>query len=178
MRQKSAKAISKGNLKKAISQLKDNDPNSMDVDNITKTPKSSTVDHLNLIRHSRLPPLSASTGLISKSALRRRKRKAREELKPKMDDLLSSLPTSNTKNSMNAVSSKTDEKSETAQDSSHTYLEARTPRNLPNATKQSGYIKIMATEHKRFNSILQNHQFRSSPFSSLREAISLNLDTK
>ena len=32
---------------------------------------------------------------ISKSSLRRRKRKAKEQLKPKLDDLLSNLPLTN-----------------------------------------------------------------------------------
>lgn len=178
MRQKSAKAISKGNQRKGIKQLQDNDPNNMEVDNIKKTPRPSTWDRLDLMRHSKVPSLSATAGLISKSALRRRKRRAREELKPKMDDLLSNLPTSNAPDDAHTVSSNTDEKDKSTQESSHTYLEAKSPRNLPNATKQSGYSRIMATEHKHFNSVLQNHQFKSSPFSALRDAISQNLDTK
>lgn len=101
-----------------------------------------------------------NTGLaVSKSALRRRKRKAREALKPKMDDLWESLPDNND--------------TETGK-----YVEPQVkhqPQNQPNPKKRTGQQAIFKQEHKQFGQTLQNPQFRTSPFATLRDAISHNL---
>lgn len=101
-----------------------------------------------------------TTGGISKSALRRRKRKSKEELKPKMNELLTSLDvdTSTTK----IVERKFVESS-------------KVNKNLPNAAKRTGHLKILSQENKNFNQVLQNPQFRTSPFDALKQAISNNL---
>lgn len=103
-----------------------------------------------------------TSGGISKSALRRRKRKAKEELKPKMNELLMSLDEPTNKNV------KIVEKAEFIESS-------KAKKNLPNAAKRTGHSKILSQENKNFNSVLQNPGFRASPFNALKEAIAQNL---
>lgn len=106
---------------------------------------------------------------ISKSALRRRKRKARESLKPKMDDLLASLPGDDSESNHNDSSSQNNGSKE--------YIEATVKaQNKPNVKKKSGQQIIFKQEHQHFNEVLQNNQFRSSPFATLRSAISQNME--
>lgn len=98
---------------------------------------------------------------VSKSALRRRKRKDKEQLKPKMDDLLQSLL-----ETVNYVETKKEQK----------FIKSTAkPSNAPNPHKQSGHAKILESENKHFNQVLQNQQFKLSPFSALKEAIAQNL---
>lgn len=97
---------------------------------------------------------------ISKSALRRRKRKAREQLKPQMNDLLTSIADEVPKGNH-----------ETPQ-----YVESTKPHsNAPNSAKRSGRNAIMRQEHSAFNQVLQNPEFRSSPFAALKSAIANNM---
>lgn len=108
---------------------------------------------------------AADNGMgISKSALRRRKRKAREQLKPKMDDLLASLsePTTTIVDSDAVKAHATDD---------HSYISQNKNKNQPNITKQSGHRIIMNDERKNFTSLLRDSQFRSSPFAALKDAI-------
>lgn len=98
---------------------------------------------------------------ISKSASRRRKRKEKEQLKPKLQELLESLPT-NTTATTETEKSKVPEK----------YVAAtKTVQNQPNAAKRTGHHKILQQEHQTFNAVLQNPQFRQSPFEALKAAI-------
>lgn len=107
----------------------------------------------------------------SKSSLRRRKRKAKEELKPKMDELLQSLPA--TTNIVDAPTSKKDS------GAPKKYINSsKGPANIPNATKKTGHSKIMHQESKNFNSVLKDPQFRASPFSALKNAIAQNLQNQ
>lgn len=106
------------------------------------------------------------SGGVSKSALRRQKRKQREQLKPKMDDLLSSLPL---------------EELETSEGPGRPvkFVE-RKPKlvNQPNPQKQGGHAKLLGSENMRFNQLLKDEQFKESPFASLKQAISMNLQKK
>lgn len=104
-----------------------------------------------------------TTGGISKSALRRRKRKEKEQLKPKMDDLLLSLP-----QTVNIV--------ETKKKKEVKYVaEIGKPANRPNPQKHSGHTKLLEVENKRFNQVLNNSEFKKSPFALLQQAISQNM---
>lgn len=98
---------------------------------------------------------------ISKSALRRRKRKAREQLKPQMNDLLSTIAAEVPRN-----------------DDEPKFIASTKGRdNAPNAVKRSGRNVIMRQEHEKFNHVLQNPTFKTSPFAALKEAIANNMKT-
>lgn len=97
-----------------------------------------------------------NTGLtISKSSLRRRKRKLKESLKPKMSDILDSLPTVETEPK---------------------FVETVAHSNEPNFRNKTGQQVIFKQEHQNFNRILQDRQFRTSPFATLKEAIKNNMN--
>ncbi|RCK54744.1 Ribosome biogenesis protein SLX9 [Candida viswanathii] len=95
---------------------------------------------------------------ISKSALRRRKRKAKEQLKPKLDDLLLNLP------------------DESGADAKHEdtklFIKKVKRENKPNPTKASGIKQILKQESGMFKTALQN---RSTNFASLKDMIQQNL---
>ncbi|KAK8440729.1 ribosome biogenesis protein slx9 [Candidozyma auris] len=102
------------------------------------------------------------SGGISKSASRRRKRKSKENLKPKMDDLLSSLP----EETLNLVEAKTPQ----------AFIAAKKKEaNKPNPQKQGGHAKLLQTENRHFNRVLTDKQFKASPFAALKSAIQHNL---
>lgn len=103
------------------------------------------------------------SGGVSKSSLRRRKRKQKEELKPKMDDLLSSLPES----VVNIVEKPSAKKS-------FVKGTAAKPMNLPNPQKHTGHTKLLEAENQQFSKVLQDSQFQQSPFAALRNAITQN----
>ena len=95
---------------------------------------------------------------ISKSALRRRKRKAKESLKPKMEDLLDMLP-------------------ETGDNNDDKYVSVKPVHvNEPNVLNRRGHAVVFKQENHHFNSILKDQQFRASPFSTLRQVISKGID--
>lgn len=100
---------------------------------------------------------------VSKSALRRRKRKEREQLKPKMDDLLLSLP-----ETVNIVDTKKAREVKYVRDTS-------VPVNQPNPQKHTGHTKLLEAENKRFNQVLANREFKKSPFALLQQTISQNM---
>lgn len=104
-----------------------------------------------------------TSGGVSKSALRRRKRKEREQLKPKMEDLLLSLP-----ESVNIV--------ETTKTKEVKYIaDHKKPTNQPNPQKHTGHTKLLEAENKRFNQVLSNSQFKKTPFALLQQAINQNM---
>lgn len=101
---------------------------------------------------------------LSKSVIRRKKRKEREQLKPQMDELLTSLP----------MDEFVDIEPQNAEPE---YIEAeRKNTNAPNANKQSGRRFILKQEHENFNQVLSSTQFRSSPFAALKDAIKHNMN--
>lgn len=105
------------------------------------------------------------SGGVSKSALRRRKRKEKEQLKPKMEELWLSLPESTIK----IVESKKKER-----DVSYVQVTSK-PTNAPNPQKQTGHAKLLKEENQHFSQVLQNQQFKATPFSALKQAISQNM---
>lgn len=101
------------------------------------------------------------SGGISKSATRRRKRKTKENLKPKMDDLLLSLPTE----TLNLVNVK---------EASGFIAAKKKDTNKPNPQKQGGHAKLLQMENRHFNQVLADKQFKASPFDALKQAIQHN----
>ena len=108
-----------------------------------------------------------TSGSISKSSLRRQKRKEKEQLKPKMDELLLSLPVGEdiTPKLTKLVKTSTNEFVDLKKSNS----------NRPNPTKTTGHKKIMIEEHKNFGNVLKNPEFRKSPFDALKNAIKQNM---
>lgn len=130
---------------------------------------------------------------ISKSSIRRRKRKMRDDLKPKMQDLLTSLQneedlkdyakSSNTDEELddffdnNNGSSKTVKiikKSSIAETKQPGYVKIK--KNEPNIRTQKGSKVLAINETKRFNDVLNNNAFKANPFGSLRELIQMKLE--
>ncbi|ODV80663.1 ribosome biogenesis protein SLX9 [Suhomyces tanzawaensis NRRL Y-17324] len=109
---------------------------------------------------------------ISKSSLRRRKRKEKEQLKPNMQELLTSLP--GAKDGDDLFSSNTTT-IKSAKSSEGFVKSSKLNKNLPNATKKSGHQQILREEHKNFSNVLKNPAFRQSPFDALKSAIQQNM---
>lgn len=103
---------------------------------------------------------------VSKSALRRRKRKEKDVLKPKMDELLTSLPDFQT-----TIQTKI----QTPQPKEFV-KSTKTNLNKPNAHKTTGHNIILKQENKNFSNVLKNPEFKQSPFSALKAAIQQNLN--
>lgn len=112
-------------------------------------------------RQTLLTKLSSDSS-ISKSSLRRRKRKEKQELKPKMEELLTSLEES-LGETINVVDSKQ-------------YVQAREKQaNAPSTRTKRGLQKVEQQERKLFGMVLKDEQFKKSPFEALRESISNRL---
>lgn len=120
---------------------------------------------------------------ISKSAVRRRKRKLRDELKPKMGDLLTSLreeddlrqhvleDATNPRDS-NPVAKKSvvrvlSKEERGTSELGHVHIR----KNEPNIRNQKGARALSIRETLRMNDILHNSSFQQNPFGALREAI-------
>lgn len=122
---------------------------------------------------------------VSKSAVRRRKRKLREDLKPKMGDLLTSL--SKEEDLKEHVQENVD--NEAAQSevprSKVTKIIAREGqpqveagfvkirKNEPNIRNQKGAKALSIRETTRMNDILHNASFQQNPFGALRDVIKM-----
>lgn len=100
---------------------------------------------------------------ISKSSLRRRKRREREQLKPKMDELLSSLDDIQNQTKIVVKDPETGG-----------YIKATRP-NLPNANTKKGQQQIRKQEGENFKNVLKNPEFRVDPFAALKFAIANNV---
>lgn len=101
--------------------------------------------------------LSAST--ISKSSLRRQKRREKDDLKPKMHDLLDSLE--GTMDTVNVVEKPI-------------FIEKK-KAHLPSTRTKKGLHKVEEQERARFGAVLKDQHFKKSPFEALRESIALRL---
>ena len=123
---------------------------------------------------------------ISKSSIRRRKRKQRDDLKPKMHDLLTSLQQEedlkeDTKDleDPDKYSVSTVKVTKIIKSENYQKLEVNGPgfikikRNDPNIRNQKGAKRLALNESKRFNQVLNNPSFQSDPFGSLREIIKI-----
>lgn len=131
---------------------------------LTATKKEKQLAKTNQFNEKLLSKVTFNlTGGVSKSAIRRRKRKEREQLKPKMEDLLLSLP-----ESVNVVEPK--KVKEVKYIGDH-----KKPTNQPNPQKHTGHTKLLEAENKRFNQVLNNTQFKKTPFALLQQAINQNM---
>lgn len=133
---------------------------------------------------------------ISKSAARRRKRKLRDDLKPKMQDLLTSL-----ENDVEVESESGEEEYHDTVEDNHDpeIMEDAIPqrkvtrlvsskklkkhekpsgsivikKNAPNIRNQRGAKQLSKQESERFNKVLTNQTFQQNPFGSLRDIIKM-----
>lgn len=105
-------------------------------------------------------------GSVAKSERKRRAKERKEQLKPKIKDLLTSLP----QKTINLVT--------TAPRSRDNYIETSKPEGPDfNPFKITGRLKLIHMERARFTQVLNNEQFRKSPFAALKLAIGQNLDS-
>lgn len=118
---------------------------------------------------------------ISKSSLRRRKRNARDELKPKMQDLLVSLehdgiltnPTvkeNNIQETQHSITRIVENPKKLSSVGSNIFP---IKKNEPNIRNQKGAKVLVSKEAIRFNHILTNKSFQQNPFAALREVIEM-----
>ncbi|EDO17104.1 hypothetical protein Kpol_1025p24 [Vanderwaltozyma polyspora DSM 70294] len=136
--------------------------------------------------------LDSNLAGISKSAARRRKRKIRDDLKPKMGELLTSLEKEEdlkeyTQDQDDSKDADGDEQMEisinnvTKITKSNKYgkLSHELPgsvkikKNQPSIRNQKGAKQLAIDESKRFNQVLTNQSFQQNPFGSLREIIKM-----
>ncbi|KAI5959633.1 SLX9 [Candida pseudojiufengensis] len=120
-----------------------------------------------------------TSGNISKSSLRRQKKKEKEQLKPKMNELLNNLPINNDilNTDQNTKPKVTKIVNKSLTNDNKQFLDDRKSNlNKPNPIKATGHKQIMKEESKNFYDVLKNPQFRSSPFDALKSAIKQNMD--
>ncbi|SCU82148.1 LADA_0C03312g1_1 [Lachancea dasiensis] len=141
---------------------------------------------------AKLQEKSSLNGAISKSALRRRKRKIRDQLKPRMEDLLVSLEEDGVKGATADSSDASDDEnsslSQVTPASGSTYAGVtrvttlKTPtesgsvtlkKNQPSIRNQRGAKQLVQQESVRFQDVLQNKQFQQNPFAALKEVIKM-----
>lgn len=95
---------------------------------------------------------------ISKSAIRRRKRKIRDDLKPKMGELLTSL----------------DQEEDLKKEGEVEEVEPQRKRkNEPNIRNQKGAKALSVQESERMKQVLSNSSFQQNTFGALRDVIKL-----
>lgn len=121
---------------------------------------------------------------ISKSAVRRRKRKIREDLKPKMGDLLTSLGQED--DLKQHVHSDSDSEREPKKISITKVVSkdaigsnepgfVRIRKNEPNIRNQRGAKVLSIRETFRMNDILTNTEYQQDPFRALKDVIKTRL---
>lgn len=130
-------------------------------------------------RASNADPLFAG---ISKSAVRRRKRNMREDLKPKMADLLTSLgqeedlkqhidnESANNTNEPQRQVTKIIQREELSIEGPGF---VRIKRNEPNIRNQKGAKALTISETTRMTEVLSNKSFQQNTFSALRDVIKM-----
>lgn len=124
---------------------------------------------------------------ISKSSVRRRKRKMRDNLKPRLDDLLVSLQKEEdlnefTKEPEDAAAPSTNPFAPNT-DAPHIKVtrivekiepgSVKIKRNEPNIRNQKGAKMLAVKERQRFNEVLTNQVFQQNSFSALRDIIKM-----
>ncbi|SCV04452.1 LANO_0G10286g1_1 [Lachancea nothofagi CBS 11611] len=139
---------------------------------------------------SKLHERTSLNGAISKSALRRRKRKQRDQLKPRMEDLLVSLEqdgvqeaTADSDENGDGNDNKLPQNSTASVSSRVTRIttpnlplesgSVSVKRNQPNIRNQRGAKQLAQNESDRFQTVLQNKQFQQNPFAALKEVIKM-----
>lgn len=152
LRAKVARASSKGS--KAVATDLPEDPQAF-----LHAYKESKKEKLESKRTKLLTKLTAQDAGISKSSLRRRKRKAKEDLKPKMQDLLDTLEDEVGKETVNLV------------DAKEYIASVNKNKNTPSTKTRKGIKKVEDMERQRFGAVLKDQAFKKSPFEALRESI-------
>ncbi|AET38320.1 Slx9p Ecym_2607 [Eremothecium cymbalariae DBVPG len=123
---------------------------------------------------------------ISKSALRRRKRKQRDDLKPKMQDLLLSLQDEGVLDkdgnvqdgSFGPSSTVTSIKKSSGYDGIHNVVAEESgtvpvKKNEPSMRTQRGAKLLAKNEAVRFAQVISDQGFKKDPFATLREVIKM-----
>ncbi|CCF60497.1 hypothetical protein KAFR_0K01430 [Kazachstania africana CBS 2517] len=119
---------------------------------------------------------------ISKSSIRRRKRKMRDNLKPRMDDLLVSLEREDDLRDItqNTGEHADDEETRKRNRANVTKVVSRnepgsvlTRRNEPSIRNKKGAKTLQIKETERFNQVLKNQLFQTNTFGALREVIKM-----
>lgn len=133
---------------------------------------------------------------ISKSSVRRRKRKMRDNLKPKLDDLLTSLQQEDDLNQFTTehveLPNNNNEGAMTIDENPFAPVSnppARIPvtkiveriepgsikikKNEPNIRNKKGAKLLAAKERERFNEVISNQVFKQNSFSALRDIIKM-----
>jgi ribosome biogenesis protein SLX9 len=123
--------------------------------------KETKKEKLQSKRQNLLTKLTSDSA-ISKSSLRRRKRKEKQELKPKMEELLTTLEES-IGDTINVV------------DSAQFLEKKHAHAHAPNTRTKKGLQKVESQERQRFGLILKDQTFQKSPFEALRESIANRL---
>ncbi|KAH3688711.1 hypothetical protein WICPIJ_000311 [Wickerhamomyces pijperi] len=120
---------------------------------------------------------------ISKSSLRRLKRKQKEELLPKMQDLLSTLEATES-NTTTTVNDKTPSSALNADllasinivpSSQYISSAPKAKKNLPSSRNKRGVKIIENQERLQFGQVLKDQEFKQKPFTSLKDAIKQRL---
>lgn len=106
---------------------------------------------------------------ISKSAIRRRKRKLRDQLRPKLtEDLLDAL-TESTNTTINKKSDGTEEM----------VIEEKIKLNhAPNPLNKRGEMALFKIENEQFKNVLKSKDLRSGGLSALRNSILSNISNE
>ncbi|ODQ63634.1 hypothetical protein NADFUDRAFT_53295 [Nadsonia fulvescens var. elongata DSM 6958] len=117
----------------------------------------------------------ATGGSISKSSLRRHKRKQSEKLGVNLNDLLEA---DENLNSLLATGSTATDKSSDIADTINKFV-SDTKKNVPNPKKNLRANEIIVkSEISRFNNVLKQDEFKKSPFATLKDFIKGNLEKK
>lgn len=172
LRNKSSKKI--GNVtKKSVEEITKNDKI---IDKIAEKVEKSIEDNKTTkfkIKSNSIISSTISTDPnqvgISKSAIRRRKRKLRDQLRPKLtEDLLDALT-----ESTNTVINKGEDGKE------EIIIEEKVKLNhLPNPLNKRGEIALFKIENEQFKQVLKNKDLRTGGLSALRNSILSNLNTE
>ncbi|CAR24240.1 Ribosome biogenesis protein SLX9 [Lachancea thermotolerans] len=168
----------------------DSEPTSIDLPEDPKAflhlPRESKKDKMMSKSQSFLSKLHENTsinGAISKSAIRRRKRKLRDQLKPKMEDLLVSLEKDGVTEALEIPGSEEEGSTRDSTERKTTRITRPPPtpstgsvimrKNQPSIRNQRGAKQLAQKESDRFQSVLQNKQFQQDPFAALKEVIKM-----
>lgn len=135
--------------------------------NITRRPIATT--QTTLISNSVIPEsLDPNQPGISKSAIKRRKRKLRDQIRPKFtEDMLDALTTS---------TGTTIEKSEDGTQEKITIESKVKLDHTPNPFNKRGEAALNKIENQRFKQVMKNKELMSGGVGSLKEAILFNMN--
>lgn len=158
----------------------------------TKKEKHSNKQNEFLSRIKKGSNGDASFDGISKSSIRRRKRKMRDDLKPRLDDLLTSLQQeedldqfTRENTDLDLTGSNTNENAFIKDIDPPAMIQVtkivekvepgsvKIRKNEPNIRNKKGATMLAAKERERFNEVITNQVFKQNSFSALREIIKM-----